>query len=130
MSWEELIIKNTPSEFIKNKINENKSSKYIGILPVYWNTLGIYKKNKREKRYDYNLEDEFNNLSIGNEDQEIETINTTKKSLIVEREFYYQKSNKEIYFPVYQFPDDITFTIREIKNKIKDWLYSDDFNNL
>jgi hypothetical protein len=130
MSWEELIIKNTPSEFIKNKINQNKGGKYIGILPVYWNTLGIYKKNKRNKHYDYNLEDDFNNLSIGNQDQEIETINTTKHSLIVEREFYYQKNNKDIYFPVYQFPDDITFTIREIKNKIKEWLSVDGFNNL
>lgn len=126
-SWEELIINNTPSEAIKNKINPGK---YIGILPVYWNTLSIYKKNKREINYDYDLEDDFNHLSMGDDDQEIETINTTKDILIVEREFYYQKNNKEVYFPTYQFPDNVNFTIREIKNKIKEWLSMDGFNNL
>ncbi len=129
-NWEELIINNSPSEFIKNKINQSKAGKYIGILPVYWNTLGIYKKNKRAKRYDYDLENDFNNLSVNDDNQEIEIINTSKNSLIVEREFYYQQNNKDIYFPVYQFPNDITFTIREIKNKIKEWLSVDGFNNL
>jgi hypothetical protein len=131
--WEELIIKNRASEYIKNKINqkkENFNGKYIGILPVYWNTLGIYKKNKRNKYYCYDLENDFNNLSIVDDKEEIETINTSKDTLIVERDFYYQKNNKESYFPVYKFPEDVSFTIREIKNKIKEWLSVDGFTNL
>lgn len=130
--WEELIIKNRTSESIKNKINqntENFNGKYIGILPVYWNTLGVYKKNKYYGN-DYDLENDFNNLSIVDDKEEIETINTSKDTLIVERDFYYQKNNKESYFPVYKFPAEITFTIREIKNKIKEWLSIDGFTNL
>jgi hypothetical protein len=150
-NWDKLIISNKSSNYVKDKINQlnsidNFNGKYIGVLPIYWNTLDIYHKNKEKEKEinlrldididndddddmdDNKLVNNINNLSIS--EDKIQTITTSKDYLIVDREFYYKKDNGNNYFPIYKFPNELTFSLREIKNKIKEWLLTEDFNNL
>jgi hypothetical protein len=150
MNWDSLIISSKPSTLVKDTLTLNQSQyqsqlKHIGIIPIHWDTLEIYKKNKKERQDDQEMDT--------NLDTEIQTINTSKNKLLMVRNFYYktQKSKKEGnenkdklkknkkennmketdnngYFPVYKFPEDLPFSLREIKNKIIEWLSYEGFN--
>lgn len=155
MNWDSLIISSKPSTLVKDTLtltlNQSQSQlKHIGIIPIHWDTLEIYKKNKKEREEDHEMDT--------NLDTEIQTINTSKNKLLMVRNFYYktQKSKKEGnenkdklkknkkennmkennmketdnngYFPVYKFPEDLPFSLREIKNKIIEWLSYEGFN--
>ncbi len=128
MSWENFILSSTPSISVKEiitKINKetNFNGKYIGVIPIYWDGLEIYQQNKlKAEKYktDKNLNDDISldNLEI---DTIVKNIYTNKKKLILTREFYYlgnKNNNDETYYPVYQFPDNITFTLRNIQEYI------------
>jgi hypothetical protein len=139
MNWESIIISSKPSKVVKDTLSLNKSEcKHIGIIPIHWDTLNIHKKNNeyyKNKKYfkEYNQENETN------KDNEIEIINTTKNKLLITRNFYYKKNkenkktkenkDKDI-FPIYKFPEDLPFSLREIKNKIGEWLCQEGFSNL
>ena len=150
MNWDSLIISSKPSPVVKDILTLNQSeSKHIGVIPIHWDTLEIYKKNQTKRQ-------EFEKLEETKEmdttlDTEIQTITTSKNKLLVIRDFYYKskneksekseknkekskKSKKETvkdnncYFPVYKFPEDLSFSLREIKKKIIEWLSDEGFN--
>lgn len=145
MNWENLILKTNPSLEVKNIINNinninDKSKfngKYIGIIPLYWNGLGIYQQNKKNKiqieldnqnqtlqniQNIQNISDNINELQL---DEIVKNIYTDKKNLLLEREFYYitkkniktpnNDNNEEAFYPVYKFPNNIPFTLRNIQ---------------
>ena len=155
MNWEKLIISPKSSQLIKEKlkvinnininININKNEvKYIGVIPIYWDTLGIYYKNQKENEIlkiytEKNLEKDFQKMNLEDEDINEDTYNgikniyTKKSQLIVSREFYYlenkdkDKDKNESYYPVFEFSNDLSFTLREIKNQIRSWLLKEGF---
>ena len=151
MNWEKLIISPKSSQLIKeklkviNNININKNEvKYIGVIPIYWDTLGIYYKNQKENEIlkiytEKNLEKDFQKMNLEDEDKNEDTYNgikniyTKKSQLIVSREFYYlenkdkDKDKDKSYYPVFEFSNDLSFTLREIKNQIKSWLLKEGF---
>jgi hypothetical protein len=132
MNWEKFILSTNPSALIKEiiaKINQEThfNGKYIGVIPIYWDGLEIYQQNKlKAQKYKNNLEmmnnEELNldNLDIN---EIVKNIYTNKTKLILNREFYYlgKKNNIEqepAFYPVYQFPDNISFTLRNIQEYI------------
>lgn len=156
MNWDSLIISSKPSKIVKDLLASNQTeSKYIGVIPIHWDTLENHKRNKSQ---DPESESEMDT----NLDNEIQTINTTKNKLLVIRNFYYKKNkenkrtenkskttktketknketknkenkeNKETsddcYYPVYKFPEELPFSLREIKKKIIEWLSDEDFD--
>ena len=154
MNWEKLIISPKSSQLTKEKLkvinNINKNEvKYIGVIPIYWDTLSIYYKNQKEilikeneisKIYStekdfqkdfqkMNLEDEDNNEDMYEDTYNgIKNIYTKKNQLFVSREFYYLENNEnKSYYPVFEFANDLSFTLREIKNQIRNWLLKEGF---
>ena len=151
MNWEKLIISPKSSQLIKeklkviNNININKNEvKYIGVIPIFWDTLGIYYKNQKENEIlkiytEKNLEKDFQKMNLEDEDKNedtnedtyngIKNIYTKKSQLIVSREFYYleDKDKDKSYYPVFEFSNDLSFTLREIKNQIRSWLLKEGF---
>ncbi len=134
MSWDKLIISQKSSKIVKEKIIEINSiddfkGKYIGILPIYWDSLNIYKKNRQNNSYmfDANFKtvdecgNELANLSI---DDSVTNIYTTKDKLIILRELYYIKDS---YYPVIRYDDSLTFSMRELKKFIGGWLKDNGF---
>ncbi len=130
--WDDLLISSKSSKSVKdtlNSINLN-DEKYIGVIPIYWNSLGIMRKNEEKRNYD-NLDLSKIDLSLNDD---IENIYTTKSKIFIDRGFFYQektdssnKTNQKSY-PVYKFPNNISFSIREITTKINEWLSNDGFN--
>jgi hypothetical protein len=124
--WDDLLISSKASQNVKDKLNNinslhnQKDEKYIGIIPIYWDSLNIMKKNQSLKNYDL-IELDKVNISF---DDDIQNIYITKTKLLIERGFCKQNIN---HYPVYKFPNNISFTMREITNKIKDWLSEDGF---
>lgn len=144
MNWEKLIISPKSSQLIKEKLkvinNINKNEvKYIGVIPIYWDTLGIYYKNQKEiYSTEKELQKDFQKMNLEDEDKNEDTYNgikniyTKKSQLFVSREFYYLENNKnenenENYYPVFEFSNDLSFTLREIKNQIRSWLLKQGF---
>ena len=142
MNWEKLIISPKSSQLIKEKLkvinNINKNEvKYIGVIPIYWDTLGIYYKNQKEiYSTEKELQKDFQKMNLEDEDKNEDTYNgikniyTKKSQLFVSREFYYLENNKnenESYYPVFEFSNDLSFTLREIKNQIRIWLLKEGF---
>lgn len=134
MSWENLILSNNSSIIVKESINKiNKDTefngKYIGIIPLYWNEFEIYQQNQlRIEKYKNKLMTNellndtenplinMNNLEI---DEIVKKIYTNKTKLILNREFYYLSDKDNLpFYPVYQFPDNIQFTLRNIQQYI------------
>ena len=154
MSWEKLIISGKSSKDIKDTIQnlndiDGFEGKYIGVIPIYWDTLGIYKNNLKSNGFENIINkivnnqfqsNKINNLSNSslidkmkklniNEDNPIQEIYTFRKNILIAREFYYLSNNKdETYFPIYRYDDKLTFTIREIKKHICIWLLKEGFN--
>jgi len=148
MNWEKLIISPKSSKLVKEKlsilnninININKTEKsevkYIGVIPIYWDTLGIYYKNKKEQQERTQIEEDFQKMDLGDDNDNgidintnIKNIYTKKSQILVQREFYYLESNSvESYYPVFKFLNDLSFTLREIKNQIRIWLLEQGFS--
>ncbi len=134
MSWEKLIISPKSSQLVKEDIsnlnkNDNFDGKYIGVIPIFWDSLGIHKKNKMTDVYDHNLDNEIKNLTIEN-DETVQNVYTSKSYFLVSREFYYLEHNNdplESYYPVFRFPNQLSFTMREIKKQIHTWLTDQGF---
>jgi hypothetical protein len=152
MNWEQLIISQKASKQVKETItrmNTNSSfkGKYIGIIPIFWDTLGIFKKNQEdlEKRNDIldlsnkikdlNLEDETNN------DLNIQKIYTTKTHIIINRELYYLRKKEsnlhtdhtnmtDNFYPVFKYDDSLTFSLRALKVYILECLKKEGFSRL
>jgi hypothetical protein len=128
MNWEKLIISPKSSKLIKEKLsiinkNEKTDEKYIGVIPIYWNTLGIYYKNREKEKKEEIREEIKEEIRDG-----IKNIYTKKSQLIVSREFYYLENDLlESYYPVFKFSNDLSFTLREIKNQIRNWLIKEGF---
>ena len=148
MNWEKLIISPKSSQLIKeklkviNNININKNEvKYIGVIPIYWDTLGIYYKNKKEEQQRTKIEEDFQKMDLSDDNNieidintNIKNIYTKRSRIIVQREFYYLETNSndkinsiESYYPVFKFSNDLSFTLREIKNQIRIWLLEQGF---
>jgi hypothetical protein len=137
MSWDKLIISQKSSKMVKEKIIElnsidNFEGKYIGIIPIYWDSLNIHKKNQyTQYKKDFNLKTvdqcgcDLENLKI---DDSITNIYTTKEKLIVIRELYYIVEQHLNYFPVVRYANSLTFSMREIKKFIGKWLKSNGFS--
>jgi len=148
MNWEKLIISPKSSKLVKeklsilNNINVNKTEKsevkYIGVIPIYWDTLGIYYKNKKEQQQRTQIEEDFQKMDLGDDtdidnnidiNTNIKNIYTKKSQILVQREFYYLETNSiENYYPVFKFSNDLSFTLREIKNQIRIWLLEEGFS--
>ena len=133
MPWDKLIISQKSSKMVKEKIIElnsidNFEGKYIGIVPIYWDSLSIYKSNQK---YNQKYKDEsechsaFKNLKI---DDSIMNIYTTKEKLIVMRELYYIVEQHLNYFPVVRYADSLTFSMKAIKKFIMTWLKENGFS--
>jgi hypothetical protein len=136
--WDDLLISSKSSIIVKDTLNNINSAnnlneeKYIGVIPIYWNSLGIMRKNEEKKNYD-NLYLSKIDLSLYDD---IENIYTTKSKIFIDRGFFYQEKSetqnatklKTKTYPVYKFPNNISFSIREITNKINEWLTNDGFN--
>lgn len=157
MNWEKLIISPKSSKLVKeklsilNNININKTEKsevkYIGVIPIYWDTLGIYYKNKKEQQQRTKIEEDFQKMDLSDDtdnnidieididiNTNIKNIYTKRSQIIVQREFYYLETNSndkinsiESYYPVFKFSNDLSFTLREIKNQIRIWLLEQGF---
>lgn len=137
MSWDKLIISQKSSKMVKEKIIELNSidsfeGKYIGIIPIYWDSLNIHKKNQyTQYKQDFNLKTvdqcgcDLENLKI---DDSITNIYTTKEKLIVIRELYYIVEQHLNYFPVVRYADSLTFSMKAIKKFIMNWLKSNGFS--
>jgi hypothetical protein len=137
MSWDKLIISQKSSKMVKEKIIElnsidNFEGKYIGIIPIYWDSLNIHKKNQyNQYKKDFNLKTvdqcgcDLENLKI---DDSITNIYTTKEKLIVMRELYYIVEQHLNYFPVVRYDNSLTFSMREIKKFIGKWLKLNGFS--
>ena len=133
MSWDKLIISQKSSKIVKEKIIElnsidNFEGKYIGIIPIHWDSLSIYKSNQTyNEKYQngYECERAFENLTI---DDSIMNIYTTKEKLIVMRELYYIVGQNINYFPVVRYDDSLTFSMKAIKKFIVTWLKENGFS--
>ncbi len=133
MTWDKLIISQKSSKIVKEKIIElnsidNFEGKYIGIIPIHWDSLNIHKQNQYDQyKQDFNLKTvdqcgcDLENLKI---DNSIMNIYTTKEKLVVMRELYYIVEQNFNYFPVVRYSDSLTFSMREIKKFIVQWLKS------
>jgi hypothetical protein len=134
MGWEKLIISPKSSKIIKEYItNLNKvdgfDGKYIGIIPIYWDSLGIHNKNNYMKEGDL-LDKKLNDLNISSSEI-IHNVYTTKSHFLVSREFYYLQNMNDLmesYYPVFRFNNSLNFTMREIKNQTREWLKDQGFN--
>jgi hypothetical protein len=136
LEWDDLLISSKSSIIVKDTLNNINSAnnlndeKYIGVIPIYWNSLGIMRKNEEKKNYD-NIDLSKIDLSLNDD---IENIYTTKSKIFIDRGFFYQEKSetqnatKLKTYPVYKFPNNISFSIREITNKINEWLTNDGFN--
>ena len=149
MNWEKLIISPKSSKLVKEKLsilnNINKTEKnevkYIGVIPIYWDTLGIYYKNIKEEQQRTKIEEDFQKMDLSDDNNieidiniNIKNIYTKRSRIIVQREFYYLETNSndktnsiESYYPVFKFSNDLSFTLREIKNQIRIWLLEQGF---
>jgi hypothetical protein len=133
--WDDIIISSKPSKIVKdtlnhiNNLNKLNDEKYIGVIPIYWDSLGIMRKNEETRNYDNLTLDEIN-LSLNDD---IQNIYTTKSKILIDRGFFYREhldknTGKKIKsYPVYKFPNTLPFTMREIGNKINEWLTHDGF---
>jgi hypothetical protein len=133
--WDDLLISSKSSKIVKDTLNHINTSnnlndeKYIGVIPIYWDSLGIMRKNEETRNYDRLILDKIN-LSLNDD---IQNIYTTKSKILIDRGFFYQtkieKKTKKMVksYPVYKFPNNISFTMREIGNKITEWLTIDGF---
>lgn len=134
-TWDDLLISSKSSKNVKDtltNINHKHNlndEKYIGVIPIYWDSLGIMRKNEEKRNYD-NLTLDKINLSLNDD---IQHIYTTKSKILIDRGFFYQEKknnkNKDIIksYPVYKFPNNLSFTMREITNKINEFLTHDGF---
>jgi hypothetical protein len=133
MSWDKLIISQKSSKLVKEKIiqfnsTDNFEGKYIGIIPIYWDSLDIYKNNQKYNqpyKDEYECHRAFENLTI---DDSIMNIYTTKEKLIILRELYYIVEQNHNYFPVVRYSDSLTFSMRAIKKFIITWLKENGFS--
>ncbi len=135
ITWDDLLISSKSSKSVKetlnnlNKSNQLNDEKYIGVIPIYWNSLGIMRKNEETRNYQ-NLNLDKINISLNDD---IQNIYTTKSKILIDRNFFYQtkineKTNQTVNsYPVYRFPNNLSFTMREIGNKITEWLTKDGF---
>ncbi len=125
MSWEKLIISPKSSQQVKEDISnlnkyDNFDGKYIGVIPIFWDSLGIHNKNNMMGKHNHNLDQQMQNLRIEN-DETVPNVYTSRSYFLVSREFYYLENNNdplESYYPVFRFPNQLNFTMREIKNQI------------
>lgn len=134
-SWDDLLISSKSSKNVKdtlnhiNNVNKLIDEKYIGVIPIYWDALGIMRKNEQQRNYDI-LNLKKIDLSLNDD---ILNIYTMKTKILIDRCFFYQekidkKTNKKCKsYPVYKYPNNIPFSIREITNKITEWLSFDGF---
>ncbi len=127
--WDDLLISSKSSKIVKDTLNNINTmynldnEKYIGVIPIYWDTLSITKKNEINNNYTNLILDKID-ISLNDD---IQNIYTTKNKILIERGFFYQ-SKKDKSYPVYKFPNNLSFTMREINNKINEWLTNDGFN--
>jgi hypothetical protein len=126
MSWDKLIISQKSSKLVKEQINQfnlndNFEGKYIGIIPIYWDSLNIHNNNKQT------FENLFENLTI---DNSIHNIYTSKDKIIILRELYYLMDKNINYYQVIRYSDNLTFSIRELKKFIGSWLKLNGFTVL
>ena len=141
MSWEQLLISPKSSKLIKEDITnlnlkDGFDGKYIGIIPIYWDSLGIHNKNNNNNNNTPNymnggdlLNKKLKDFDIS-ADETIHTVYTSKSHFLVSREFYYLQNNNDLmetYYPVFRFDNNLSFTMREIKNQTRKWLTKQGF---
>ena len=115
MPWEDFLLSTRPSSKVKRYQNQEPfSGKYIGIVPILWDPLAIYKNSK-------SLEDKLEQLSIES-DSEIKVIETNKDIFLVNSIFYFLENQKERFYPVYKYDEHLPFTHSNLKDQFAIWL--------